>query len=64
MTAWLAVHYPHYQSTDVKNGTSSKGKRRYRCLNIDRRTGTSLCLWRTKRQSISTTIGIIGTVLN
>ncbi len=36
MTVWLAVHCPHCQSTDVKkHGTSSNGKRRYRCLNLD-----------------------------
>jgi len=36
MTVWLAVHCPHCQSTDVKkHGTSSHGKRRYRCLNLD-----------------------------
>lgn len=36
MTVWLAVHCPHCQSTDVKkHGTSSSGKRRYRCLNPD-----------------------------
>ncbi len=34
MTVWLAVRCPHCQSTDVKkHGTSSNGKRRYRCLN-------------------------------
>ena len=36
MTVWLAVHCPHCQSTEVKkHGTSSNGKRRYRCLNQD-----------------------------
>lgn len=36
MTVWLAVQCPHCQSTDVKNhGTSSNGKRRYRCLNLE-----------------------------
>ncbi len=36
MTVWLAVHCPHCQSIDVKkHGTSSNGKRRYRCLNRD-----------------------------
>lgn len=36
MTVWLAVHCPHCQSTDVKkHGTSSNGKRRYRCLNSE-----------------------------
>ena len=36
MTVWLAVHCPHCQSTEVKkHGTSSNGKRRYRCLNRD-----------------------------
>src|SRR4028118_1238589 len=36
MTVWLAVHCPHYQSSDVKkHGTSSNGKRRYRCLNSE-----------------------------
>lgn len=34
MTVWLALHCPHCHSTDVKkHGTSSNGKRRYRCLN-------------------------------
>jgi transposase-like protein len=36
MTVWLAVHCLHCQSTEVKkHGTSSNGKRRYRCLNPD-----------------------------
>ena len=36
MTVWLAVHCPHCQSSDVKkHGTSSNGKRRYRCLNSE-----------------------------
>jgi len=36
MTVLLAVHCPHCQSTDVKkHGTSSNGKRRYRCFNPD-----------------------------
>jgi len=46
MTVWLAVHCPHCQSTDVKkHGTSSNGKRRYRCLNPD-------CPYETFSQSI------------
>ncbi len=36
MTVWLAVHCPHCQRKDVKKlGTSSNGKRRYRCLNSE-----------------------------
>lgn len=46
MTVLLAVHCPHCQSTDVKkHGTSSNGKRRYRCLNPD-------CPYETFSQSI------------
>ena len=46
MTIWLAIHCPHYQSTDVKkHGTSSNGKRRYCCLNSD-------CPYETFSQSI------------
>ncbi|WP_250126553.1 IS1-like element transposase [Chroococcidiopsis sp. CCMEE 29] len=46
MTVWLAIHCPHCQSTDVKkHGTSSNGKRRYRCLNPD-------CPYETFSQSI------------
>lgn len=36
MTVGLAVHRPDCQNPDVKkHGTSSNGKRRYRCLNQD-----------------------------
>lgn len=46
MTVWLAVYCPHCQSTNVKkHGTSSNGKRRYRCLNSD-------CPYETFSQSI------------
>lgn len=41
MTVWLAVQCCHCQSTDVKkHGTSSNGKRRYRCLNSECRHST------------------------
>jgi len=46
MAVWLAVHCPHCQSTDVKkHGTSSNGKRRYRCHNPN-------CPYETFSQSI------------